>query len=138
MGLSALRPQRPPAIAARSRTGSSLLVPRVSTKSGDEAAVIDRALAWPVERSDQVAEYAPTQLIAEMFKQQGLDGIGYRSSLGPKHNIAPVDLDAADVIGGVVWSVDEIKVETSHAGTPYVVTKYQRKRKTKSSRSKNE
>jgi len=66
-----------------------------------EAAVwrdIDRAFAQPVERSEHDAEYAPTQVIAEAFRKQGMDGVGYRSSLGSGHNLALFELDAADVI----------------------------------------
>jgi hypothetical protein len=69
---------------------------------------IDQAFARPVDRSDHLAEYVPTQVIAEMFRRAGLDGIGYRSSLGPGHNVALFDLDAADVINCGVYEVRSI------------------------------
>lgn len=59
---------------------------------------IDRAFAEPVMRTDDVAKYVPTQILAELFKAEGFDGLGYRSSLGPGHNIGLFDLDAVDVI----------------------------------------
>jgi hypothetical protein len=58
---------------------------------------IDRAFSAPVAASDDRAEYAPTQLIAELFRLEGCDGIGYRSSGGPGHNIALFDLDSAEI-----------------------------------------
>jgi hypothetical protein len=57
---------------------------------------IDLAFALPVNLADDVADYAPTQIVAELFKQHGYDGIKYRSSVGGGHNIALFDLAAAD------------------------------------------
>jgi len=42
---------------------------------------IDRAYATPVTRSDESGEYIPTQIIAEMFKREGFDGIVFKSLL---------------------------------------------------------
>jgi RES domain-containing protein len=58
---------------------------------------IDRAFSEPVTASDDRADYAATQLIAELFRRNGFDGIAYRSALGEGHNIALFDLNAADV-----------------------------------------
>lgn len=56
---------------------------------------IDRAFAKPVTRNDDVADYVPTQILAEWFKANGFDGVAYRSALGPGLNIALFDLEAA-------------------------------------------
>ncbi|MBZ5727326.1 MAG: RES family NAD+ phosphorylase [Acidobacteriia bacterium] len=58
---------------------------------------IDRAFSEPVTASDDRAGYAATQLIAELFRKNGFDGIAYRSACGRGHNIALFDLHAADV-----------------------------------------
>ena len=58
---------------------------------------IDRAFSEPVNRADDHTEYVPTQILAELFRNSGIDGIGYRSSLGPGYNLAFFDLDAAGV-----------------------------------------
>jgi hypothetical protein len=58
---------------------------------------IDRAFSQPVTASDDRADYAVTQFVAELFRQNGFDGIAYRSSFGPGHNIALFDTNAADV-----------------------------------------
>lgn len=85
---------------------------------------IDRAFAQPVDRDEYFAEYAPTQVIAEMFREHGLDGIAYRSSLGKGHNIAFFDLDAADVINYVVHQVRDIQLDVPEAGNRYYVSKH--------------
>jgi RES domain-containing protein len=58
---------------------------------------MDRAFSQPVIDSDNRADYAATQFIAELFRQNGFDGIAYRSAFGPGHNIALFDLNSADV-----------------------------------------
>lgn len=59
---------------------------------------IDRAFAKPINPSDDTADYAPTQIIAEFFKSKELDGVAYRSSLGGGHNIALFDLKDVELI----------------------------------------
>lgn len=85
---------------------------------------IDRAFAEPVSRTDDVAGYAPTQMLAELFRQHGFDGVGYRSALGPGHNLALFDLDSADVINCSLFEVDHVSLEYSPAANPYFVSKY--------------
>ena len=58
---------------------------------------IDEAFSRPVTPSDHLADYVPTQILAEAFRHHGLDGLAYRSALGPGHNIVLFDLDAAVV-----------------------------------------
>jgi hypothetical protein len=43
---------------------------------------IANAFSEPVTASDKTADYAPTQVLAEVFKNMGCDGIKYRSRLG--------------------------------------------------------
>jgi hypothetical protein len=42
---------------------------------------INNAFSQPVNPNDPETEYVPTQIIAEIFKSQGFDGIAYTSSL---------------------------------------------------------
>lgn len=59
---------------------------------------IDRAFARPVERSDDVADYVPTQIIAELFKRNGYDGIAYKSAFGENgYNVALFEVAAANL-----------------------------------------
>lgn len=41
---------------------------------------IDYAFSRPVTRSDNTAEYAATQIIAEVFRSEGYDGVIYKSA----------------------------------------------------------
>lgn len=72
---------------------------------------IDMAFAEPVNRSDDVADYAPTQIIAEYFKSKGFDGIAYRSSMGGGHNIALFDINVTESIHGSLFKVEAIKFD---------------------------
>jgi hypothetical protein len=42
---------------------------------------IDRAFSEPVTHDDDHADYVPTQILAEVLKKEGYDGICYRSKL---------------------------------------------------------
>ena len=78
---------------------------------------IDEAFSKPITPSEDAADYVPTQVVAELFRARGLDGIGYRSSLGPGHNIVLFDLDAADLVNCSLF--EEAGTE---AGTPSQMT----------------
>jgi hypothetical protein len=72
---------------------------------------IDRAFSRPISKSDDVANYAPTQIIADLFRQEGYDGIIYQSSLGDGLNIVLFDLDAAEVVRTKVVYVNSVEVD---------------------------
>lgn len=83
---------------------------------------IARAFREPVTRDDDVASYTATQIIAEVFRNEGFDGLAYRSAFGTdQFSIALFDLDAAEL---TMCSLHEIRdVELKHAETtnPYYV-----------------
>jgi RES domain len=57
---------------------------------------VAHAFREPVTRDDDVADYAPTQVIAELFRRERFDGIGYRSAFGTdRFNVALFDVTAA-------------------------------------------
>ena len=86
---------------------------------------IDRAFAEPMTRSDDTADYAATQIIAELFKRAGVDGIAYKSNFGEDgYNIALFDIDAADLINCGLYKVDNIDMKFSEQDNPYFVKKY--------------
>ena len=43
---------------------------------------IDNAFSKPVSRNDDIGEYIPTQILSELFKSLGYDGLVYRSQFG--------------------------------------------------------
>lgn len=56
---------------------------------------IDSAFTKPVTNNDAIAEYAPTQILGELFKNNGFDGIVYSSALGIGKNIALFNINNA-------------------------------------------
>jgi hypothetical protein len=82
---------------------------------------IDRAFSEPVTTDDETADYAPTQLLAEFFRNHGLDGVSYRSSLGEGHNLALFDLDSARVVGCSVQEIRSVKYECTDDQEEYAM-----------------
>jgi hypothetical protein len=78
---------------------------------------IDRAFSEPVAMSTDRADYASTQVLAELFRKEGLDGIAYRSAFGTGHNIALFDPDAADIIECQLYRVTGTEVKYSRRGS---------------------
>ena len=71
---------------------------------------IDRAFSQPVTPSDQSADYLPTQILAELFKSNGFDGVHYKSFLSQDgFNIALFDTNAAAVDDRFMYSVEKIQ-----------------------------
>ena len=82
-------------------------------------AFIDAAFAHPVTPIDNVADYAPTQIIAELFKAHGYDGIAYRSSVSKTgHNVALFDLDASEVVEGQPFEVKTVELQSRAMENP--------------------
>ena len=59
---------------------------------------INDAFSEPVTANDNTADYAPTQFLADAFRQQGYDGIIYQSRVGNGRNVALFALDAAEIV----------------------------------------
>ena len=47
---------------------------------------IDSAFAEPIARDDDIAAYAGTQIITELIKSMGYDGVAYRSKFGKERS----------------------------------------------------
>ena len=85
---------------------------------------IDRAFSEPMTRTDDSADYVPTQIIAELLRKEGFDGIAYRSSIGEAgYNIALFNLEAAEVKNCGLRRIDKIVMEFSQQDNPYFVKK---------------
>jgi len=85
---------------------------------------INWAFSEPVTRSDDVAEYAPTQVLAEAFRNAGYDGVAYGSKLGTGKTIAIFDLDAAELASCEGYQVESIKVGFSSATDMHFSERY--------------
>ena len=78
---------------------------------------IDRAFSLPQSRSDDLSDYIPTQVVAEVFKSNGYDGIVYRSAFDQEsHNICLFYLNAADPTGSTLHEITNMVITHSQAG----------------------
>lgn len=72
---------------------------------------IDHEFSRPVTRADDTADYAPTQILAELFKQRGMDGIAYKSSLSEDGlNIALFSFDTTEMYAHQLFKVKKVKL----------------------------
>ena len=79
---------------------------------------IGEAFARPVTSSDDVADYTPTQVIAELFRTGGFDGVRYRSSLGEGHNIVLFDVDAAALEECRLFTIQDVTFAAAEGENP--------------------
>jgi RES domain-containing protein len=80
---------------------------------------IDEAFSRPVTRNEDVADYVPSQIIAELFKAQGYDGIAFGSSVSETgYNVVLFDLDAADIVEGLPFEVTKVDLQSKPIGNP--------------------
>ncbi|PLT98025.1 RES family NAD+ phosphorylase [Sinorhizobium medicae] len=71
---------------------------------------IDYAFSRPVVRSDNTAGYAATQILAEVFKAEGYDGIIYKTAFSHDgHNVALFDLNCASFLDASLFRVREVQ-----------------------------
>ncbi len=85
---------------------------------------IDRAFSEPIAVTDSSADYAPTQIISELFRKEGFDGIAYKSNLGSGFNLALFDISVADIINCSLFEVKSVNYEFKETANPYFVSKY--------------
>lgn len=90
---------------------------------------IDRAFTKPVTQSDDTGEYVATQILVELFRDEGFDGIAYRSAFGEKStNIALFDLNSAELVSCQLFEATSINMNFQDREDPYWV-KRSKKRK---------
>ena len=76
---------------------------------------IDHAFSKPVSQLEAPLEYIPTQVIAELFKAEGYEGIKYKSSLASGYNIAIFDVNIAKVLVTMLYYTSDICYRFSKA-----------------------
>ena len=80
---------------------------------------IDNAFSEPVTNSDLKSDYAPTQIIAELIKSLGYDGIAFKSSLSDGYNLALFKLDSAKFKSCELYEAKEVKFSFGGVSTPF-------------------
>lgn len=103
--------------------------PRVERWAALVWSEIDRAFTKPVTRSDDTGEYVATQILVELFRDEGFDGIAYQSAFGEKSkNFALFDLDAAELASCQLFEATSIKMNFQERDNPYWVKSSKRYR----------
>jgi RES domain-containing protein len=82
---------------------------------------IGRAFSSPVANDPGIAEYVPTQVLAEHFRKQKYDGVAYKSKLGQGFNVALFDLDALEIVDLRLYPVSAVKYEIGELQDSYRV-----------------
>ena len=82
---------------------------------------IDKAFSEPVTPNDRVADYVPTQILAEFFKTNGFDGIFYKSSLGEGNNVVLFDIESAILVNCNLFESKKISFDFHQAANPYSI-----------------
>ncbi|MDA0100847.1 RES family NAD+ phosphorylase [Vibrio sp. ART SEL2] len=84
-------------------------------------AFIDNAFSQPTLNNDLRSDYAPTQMIAELFKSLGYDGLAYKSSLSDGYNIALFDLESAKLVNCSVFEAKKVEFSFNEIDNPYFI-----------------
>lgn len=82
---------------------------------------IDRAFSEPITLSDKSSDYVPTQIVAELFKSQGFDGVVYKSALADGFNLVLFDINVANVVNCFLYTVKEINFSFTKSANPYFI-----------------
>jgi hypothetical protein len=72
---------------------------------------IGRAFARPVAKEDQQSAYIPTQILAEIFKAEGFDGIAYRSGLDSGMNVVLFRRRAAKLVRLYLYQLKKVRYD---------------------------
>jgi RES domain-containing protein len=86
--------------------------------------VINNAFSEPVSRADDIADYAPTQFLAEAFRNAEYEGIIYTSQMGSGKNVALFDVNVAEVASRQLHCVKKLSFEFRKVGATDYVEKY--------------
>ena len=85
---------------------------------------IDNAFSSPVTLSDDTADYVPTQILGELFRDAGYDAIIYQSQFGDNgYNIAVFEMNDAEIINCAPFEVKGISVDYEQMWNRYEVGK---------------
>jgi RES domain-containing protein len=88
--------------------------PDSASKEGAVWTYMNRAFSMPVGRAEDRADYAPTQVLAELFRSLNFDGIIYRSAFGKDgYNVALFDMSVANPVSRWVYRVDDVEYKVS-------------------------
>lgn len=80
---------------------------------------ISWAFAVPLDPADEAIGYVPTQIIAEVLKDEGFDGVAYQSAMHSEGmNFALFDTSVGRMFACNLRSIDDIVYKASETGAP--------------------
>lgn len=82
-------------------------------------AYIDHAFSTPVTDSDSQPDYVPTQIISELFKREGFDGVVYKSLVAEGYNVALFDRECVELRSCHLFEARKMAIEFTESGNPY-------------------
>jgi RES domain-containing protein len=91
---------------------------------GNNWHVLNEAFSLPVFQAEDVADYAPTQYIAEAFRAAKYDGIMYESKVGNGKNVAIFDPAIAGVVSRQLRQANKPSFSFSKVGAATFEEKY--------------
>jgi len=98
-------------------TGAKLVAPPESEWDEVVWSRISQAFAEPTDPHDSTLTYAPTQIVAEVLRDDGYDGIRYQSSMRKDGvNVALFDVSSAKGSDPQLRRVKSIEYTYSNAG----------------------
>lgn len=81
---------------------------------------MDNSFSQPITRQDDAVSYIPTQILAELFKNEGYDGIGYKSAFeGGGYNICLFDVGVAKLTSCHLYETKKAEYNFSEIANPY-------------------
>lgn len=102
--------------------------PPEPTSGEKEAGVwgdIAHAFSEPVSVDEPGSDYVPTQILAEAFRQNGYEGIMYKSLLDQEgKNIALFDVASAELLNCCLYVIDSVTFKFSQEENPYFIPKH--------------
>ena len=87
--------------------------PSIESKEKRVWADINNAFSKPISNEELDTDYIPTQIISELFRNHGYDGIFYKSMLGDGLNVVLFNLDNARVVSCELFKPDKINFSFS-------------------------
>lgn len=82
---------------------------------------INDAFSKPIKNNESSSEYVPTQILVELFKSEGFDGVCFKSSMGVGHNFVLFDLDMADLINCTVMETESVSYSFNECANRYYI-----------------
>ncbi len=80
---------------------------------------INEAFATPVSSNDMTADYVPTQILAELLRDNGFDGIAYGSALGTGLNVVLFDITAVELVRCTLCRTESMSFVFKETDNPY-------------------